>query len=177
MNTIRLLTDEKTAQIKYFYKRPMRIGFGTIFILAFGVQAVIWASVFLNGNILINAILFVVVVIFLDQYKHYRKVARAKEVYQYGDEVTIGLVSVASNYGRKMNGMPQQIITINKGGEQISIKTFSASVIDAFSPFSQLAYVYTKYPDVILPSSIFSKSFYDPEKRLQPKPKIRSIDI
>lgn len=177
MNAVRLLTPEAAAQIRYLYKRPMWIGFGTIFILAFGAQLAGWLGYWLFDRGFITGMAFATIVIYLDWYVHHRKVERAKEVYQFGDQITIHLVSISSNWGPKLNGAPQQVITINKGTELMKIKTFSGQVVQAFSPVSQPAYIFSKYPEILVPASIFSLTFYNPNGTSKPKTKIQSIDI
>jgi hypothetical protein len=137
----------------------------------------IFGGLALDVNPLWGILAFFAIVIFTDRYLLNKKIARAKEVYQYGNEITIYLESGSRNYGKTMNGMPQRIINIRKNDELVSIKTFSPRVIAAFSVPQQKAYVYDKYPDIILPEIIFSNSFYNPSIVGQPQQKSRSIEI
>ena len=125
----------------------------------------------------LTAGIYVALVIGIDQLLHSRKVVKAKAAYRFGNETNISLVNIVNNYSLKMGGRPQQIITIDKGGEVVKIRTFSNRVIDAFAPASQKAYVDARYPDVVLPAIIFTKGFYDPDMPERPRPKIKSFDI
>ncbi len=174
---IRLETNEAEKQLRYFYKRPAYLAFGTFFILGFGMIIPIFGGLALGINPLWGILAFFAIVIFTDRYLLNKKMARAKEVYQYGDEVTIYLESESRNYGKTMNGMPERVINIRKNDELVSIKTFSPRVIGAFSIPQQKAYVYDKYPDIILPEIIFSSSFYNPAMANEPRQKSRSIEI
>ena len=83
-----------------------------------------------------------------------QRAAHALQAYQVGQQVVIYLVSMTENWGAKINGRPRHIITLRKGNELLTIKTFDSTVIEAFSPTAQVAYVLAKYPDIVLPASI-----------------------
>lgn len=174
---MRLLTPTAIRQIAYFYKRPVPIGFGTIFAVAFVPWLPIVMGMIMNFNSFWLVVVVEVAIIGMDQYVFRRKITRAREVYQFGDEITIYLEGMGSNYGSKMNGAPQQVITIRKGGdtELLKIKTFSPRVVKAFSLPSQKAFILDKYPGILLPETIFSAGYFDPDKPKQPRSK--SINI
>src|SRR6202012_4352668 len=111
-----------------------------------GILVPILGSLALNANPVFAIVVFIASVIFIDRSVYNRKIKRALEVYEYGDEITIYLESEGENYGMRLNGRPQRVINIRKGNETIAIKTFSYTVISAFSYPVQKAYVYSKYP-------------------------------
>ncbi|MDN5284452.1 MAG: hypothetical protein JWR38_726 [Mucilaginibacter sp.] len=171
MSNVRLLTNEQTNQIRYFYKTGFPIG--VIFILAFGIPLSILVLAFAGIIIMTTVLILLAVGIYLIINSRSKKIAHALEVYQYGTEEEIYFDSIEDNYSYRVNGKPQQIVNIRRGNELIQIKTFSNKVCYAFSPSSQKAYFYDKYPDIVLPSSIFnSKDNQNPYPQ-----KTRSINI
>ena len=171
MNNVRLLTDEQTNQIRNFYKTGFPIG--VIFILAFGIPISIVVLAFAGIIIMATLLILLAAGIYLIMNGRSKKIARALEVYQYGIEKDISFDSIEDNYSYRINGKPQQIINIRQGNELIQVKTFSNKVCNAFSVPLQKAYFYDKYPDIILPSSIFSAK---DEQNPYPQ-KTRSINI
>src|ERR1700754_2733088 len=104
---MRLLTDSTEKQLRNFYKRPMYLAFGTFFIISFGIFVPILGSLALNANPVFAIVVFIASVIFIDRSIYNRKIKRALEVYEYGDEITIYLESEGENYGMRLNGRPQ----------------------------------------------------------------------
>jgi len=162
----RILTADAANQVKYFYKTGVPFSWWTIAVVCPGASLVALLVPALLGKFtaltfLVPVILFATAGFGIDQYFRNRKITRAKEVYQYGDEVTIYFESGTVNWGSKVNGAPQKLIYIRKGGETITIKTFEQKVKLAFEVPVQKAYYLTKYPDILLPQSIFSPGFYN----------------
>lgn len=152
------------------------IGDWTIIILALGIVGI---TIFLPWNMptrIIISFLFCIIIICIDVLKHKQKMSKAIEVYKFGNEVQIYLEEIFNNYGYRINGMPQKIIQIRKDNELLKVKTFSDRVIRAFTIPVQTAFIHNKYPNIILPSSIFSKNYYNPNQSFK-KQKSRSINI
>jgi hypothetical protein len=168
MATTRELTPEAERHIVNFYKKPFFDVIG-IFIIVFGANIIVWSYVGLGIYAGIGAVALVVGGLWFKTFAVRQKIKSAKEVYRFGDAVEISYVGTALNYGMKLNGVPQQVITIRKGDEEIQIKTFSHRVIHAFSKPAQQAYVLSAHPNIILPASLFAHSehhhFHDEKKR------------
>lgn len=167
-----MLSDEQSNRIRLFYKTGFPIGI--IFILAFGIPLSIVAAAFAGIIASIAMLLLIAASIYLIVKKRNQKIAHALEVYQYGTEEDIYFDSIELNYSYEVNGRPQQIIHIRRGNELIQVKTFSSRVCDAFRIPSQKAYFYDRYPEIVLPSSIFYTSINDKQ---DPPQKTRSINI
>jgi hypothetical protein len=172
MTNLRFLNEEQSNQIKLFYKTGFPIGI--IFILAFGIPLSIVATAFAGIIASIAVLVLIVGGIYLIIKKRGEKIAHALEVYQYGTEEDIYFDSIEQNYNYRINGRPQQIINIRRRNELIQVKTFSDRVCNTFSLPSQKAYFYDKYPEIVLPASIFNTSFSDKQ---DPPQKTRSINI
>jgi len=167
MATTRELTPEAERHIKDFYKKPFFDVLG-IFIIVFGVNGIIVTFVTAGVYMGIGAVALVVGALWFKTFAVRQKINRAKEVYKSGDAVDISYVGSALNYGMKLNGVPQQVITIMKGDEEIQIRTFSNRVVHAFTKPSQQAYVLSTYPNILLPASLFTHSDHHhtpPEKK------------
>ena len=172
MSNLRLLSEEQSNRIRLFYKTGFPIGI--IFILAFGIPLSIVVAAFAGIIASIVMLLLIAAGIYLIVKKRNQKIAHALEVYQYGTEEDIYFDSIELNYSYEINGRPQQIIHIRRGNELIQVKTFSSRVCDAFRLPSQKAYFYDRYPEIVLPSSIFYTSINDKQ---DPPQKTRSINI
>jgi hypothetical protein len=172
MSNLRLLSDEQSNRIRLFYKTSFPIG--VIFILAFGIPLSIVAAAFAGIMASIAMLLLIATGVYLIVKKRNQKIAHALEVYQYGTEEDIYFDSIELNYCYEVNGRPQQIINIRRGNELIQVKTFSSRVCDAFRLPSQKAYFYDRYPEIVLPSSIFYTSINDKQ---DPPQKTRSVSI
>jgi hypothetical protein len=98
-----------------------------------------------------------------------RKTIRlAKHVYEYGTPATMTLVNRANNYSFKVNGAPQQVITIDIDGHQTGIKTFASRVIDVYTIPQQTVYIHSAYPKMQVPAGIF---------QLTPQPQRRGLRL
>jgi len=172
MSNLRLLSDEQSSRIKLFYKTGFPIGI--IFILAFGLPLSIVVLAFAGIMASITMLILIAGGIYLIVKKRNQKVAHALEVYQFGTEEDIYFDSIELNYSYQVNSRPQQIINIRRGNELIQVKTFSNRVCDAFRLSSQKAYFYDRYPEIVLPSSIFYTTINDKQ---DPPQKTRSINI
>ncbi|MGN8071922.1 hypothetical protein [Mucilaginibacter sp. SG564] len=172
MSNLRLLSEEQSNRIRLFYKTGFPIGI--IFILAFGIPISIVAAAFAGIIAAMAVLLLIAVGIYLIVKKRNQKIAHALEVYQYGTEEDIYFDSIELNYSYEVNGRPQQIINIRRRDELIQVKTFSNRVCDAFRLPSQKAYFYDRYPEIVLPSSIFYTAF---DNKQDPPQKTRSVSI
>lgn len=84
-----------------------------------------------------------------------RKMARAAFIYQYGQPETVTFAGLTSeNYGK--NNRPKTVINLLRGSEPLKIKTFDDRIIAAFMLPQQVVYTHTKYPDVLIPGSLFA---------------------
>jgi len=156
MPQIRLITDDVSRRINYFYSKPFYTNFGLMFTLCFGAP-IVAVSAGLGGWYTFIPLLIVWAFIFyLILAVKGRKIKKAKEVFEFGREVTIYFEGLDYNYAMKINGAPQPVILLRLNGEIIKIKTFSQRVIRAFDAAVQKAYVMDKYPDVILPENLFT---------------------
>ncbi len=158
MESTRPLTEEAAARIAHFYKP--RFPFVLIFTLAFGIPLTVLAGLVMGNIAVWSMLLMMGGILFI----YYRSVAnraeRAAEIFQYGEYVDIQLETVAEDYNYRLNGAPQCILTISRGIQLFTIKTFSVKVINAFSPRRQKAYYYAKYPNIVIPSTLFSDEYY-----------------
>lgn len=172
MSSIRLLTDDVTRRIIYFYSKPFYTNFGFMFTLAFGLPLIGVVSAIGGWMALaaLGALWFFLLFHFLYGIK-LSKVKKAKEVYEFGPEEMIYFEGIGYNYGIKVNGAPQPVVSIRKNGETIRIKTFARQVIAAFEVAAQKAYVMDKYPEIILPETLFTMNIDGKQQ------KTRSINI
>lgn len=170
----RLLTPELAKQIRHFYYWT-NLG-SEFFVWLLWPVGIYWGLSFLVGLVssdevadqYVTANVYFVVLALLVGWRLWRRrqnAAHATEAYQLGRAVPIYLVSVANNWGFKLNGVPRSIITLRKEDELLTIKTFDSTVVDAYGLPSQTAYVLDKYPSIVLPASILVNDSQPPHLR------------
>ena len=170
----RLLTPEQAKQIRRFYYWT-NLG-SEFFVWLLWPVGIYWGLSFLVGLVSSDKVAdqYTTVDVYLSilgvligwrLWRWRQNAAHAMEAYQLGRAVPIYLVSVANNWGFKLNGVPRSIITLRKEDELLTIKTFDSTVVDAYSLPSQTAYVLDKYPSIVLPASILVDDSQQPYLR------------
>lgn len=101
-----------------------------------------------------------------------RKMTRAAFIYEYGQSETVVFTGLGANYGLKVNGQPQPVVKLLRGNEPLKIKTFDDRIITAFMHPQQVVYVHPKYPDVLVPSGLFTLG-----RTSQARAEVRSVGV
>ena len=171
MAPLRLITNDVNRRIRYFYSKPFYTNFGLMFTLCFGVPVIGCLGSIGGWRIFIPLLLVWGIIFYLILSVKSRKIKKAKEVFQAGRETTIYFQGLEYNYSVQVNGAPQTVILLRINGETIKVKTFNRRVIKAFEAPVQKAYIMDKYPDIILPETLFTADVTS-----QPTP-LRSIDM
>ena len=84
-----------------------------------------------------------------------RSIGRATYVYEYGEEGQLEYNSISDNYGFKVNGAPQQVISLLLNGKPLQIKTFNPNLVTVYTIPRQAAYTHPRYPGVTVPAGLF----------------------
>lgn len=161
----RILSADQQAAVRAFYKPDLGdlLGVGVFLPLVLGVMTAIgfgMAAELRDTEDMVPVGLGVgVAAIGLAQlllrWSSRRKMARAEFIYQYGQPETITFAGLTSEEYRR-NRRPQTVINLLRGGEPLRIKTFDDRIIAAFMPPQQVVYTHPKYPDVLVPGSLFA---------------------
>jgi hypothetical protein len=151
---LRYLNEQQQKALEYFYS-PSGMGLWlSVFLpITIGVCAIGVFTGFIIG--LAVGVGVSVLLIVLRVWNARRRLARVKEVYEYGDEQKLYFNNISNNYSIKVNGAPQQVISLTLGHEPLTIKTFSAKVISVYSIPEQKAYVHPEYKGTVVPAGIF----------------------
>jgi len=171
MVPIRLVTDDVSRRIAYFYSKPFYTSFGLMFNLCFGAPLVFFGASMGGWEIFIPLFLIWAFIFYLIASVKTKKIKKAEEVYEFGYEAPVYFLGVDHNYNVQVNGAPQPVILLRVNNEVIKVKTFSQRVIRAFDVPEQKAYIMDKYPDIILPENLFTMNMANPSTKL------RSIDM
>lgn len=151
---LRTLDAEKDAALRFYY-RSSRMGY---FLLTFLPVTLCLSvgSIFLGfTDACILGISIAALLAFLRARKVRRRLAHARFVYEYGEQGELVFTNQSNNYSIKVNGMPQQIITVVFNGKSYDLKTFDPRRISVLTIPRQIAYAHPQYPDVIVPSGLF----------------------
>lgn len=161
----RTLSPDQQAAIVAFYKPELGnllvlgafvpLVFGMLAGLALGMVAEPWGTTdMVVVGLGIGATVAVLAQVLL-RWSSRRKMVRAEFIYQYGQPEPITFVGFTSDHYRK-NRRPRTVINLLRGNEPLKIKTFDDRIIAAFSYPQQVAYTHPKYPDVLVPGSLFA---------------------
>lgn len=153
--SMRLLSPDQREAIRYFYKLQWGVGtFLSVFLplvlcLSLGARSSFWGSLALGAFVaaLLNALRY---------WNARRKMTRAAFIYEHGQPETVTFTGLGANYGVKVNGQPQPVINLLCGNEPLKIKTFDSRIIEAFSHPRQVVYMHPNYPNVLVPSGLFT---------------------
>ncbi|MGF7076038.1 hypothetical protein ABIC84_003996 [Mucilaginibacter sp. 3215] len=171
MVPIRLITDDVSRRITYFYSKPFYTSFGLMFNPCFGAPLIVFFGSIGGWIIFVPLLLAWAGIFYLILSVKSKKIKKAKEVYEFGYETTIYFQGIDYNYSVQVNGAPQPMILLRINSETIKVKTFNQRVIRAFDVPVQRTYMMDKYPDIILPENLFSMNMANPSTKL------RSIDM
>ncbi len=159
----RSLDSEKQRAIEYFYRPSSGVWLflATFLPITFGLS--IGAAFFDIWWGLGCGVLIAVIWAALKTASIRKKIRQAVYVYAYGEERELVCTGISSNYGLKVNGRPQQVISLLVDGAPTEIRTFDAKCIQVYSIPRQTAFIDSEYKNVIVPSGLFLLSI--PEKR------------
>ncbi len=152
---LRTLTPDRATLLRRFYA-PQSAGlFLALFLpLTFGMS--LGGAFFGVTSGLITGSILSALWLALRYLRYRSRVQKAAYVYEYGGEEELRFGGIRSNYGYKVNGAPQQVLTVLHNGKPIEIKTFNPVVLSVYSLAHQIAYTHPRYPGIIVPSGLFS---------------------
>lgn len=151
---LRTLDAEKDAALRFYY-RSSRMGYFLLTFLPITLCLSV-GSIFLGfTEASILGLSIAALLALLRARKVHRRLAHARFVYEYGDQGELVFTNQSNNYSIKVNGMPQQIITVVFNGKSYDVKTFDQRRISVLTIPRQIAYAHPQYPDVIVPSGLF----------------------
>lgn len=160
---LRSLAPDKETLLRKFYA-PSGMGLFLATYLPLTICLSIGGA-FFSATTGLAAALFISAVWLTLRHSAYRsRMKKASYVYQYGGENEMQFSDVSSNYSYKVNGAPQQIITVLLNGKPIKIKTFSSTLLSVYMIPQQAAYTHPDYPDTVVPSGLFSLVYDEPKK-------------
>ena len=165
---VRPLSADQWAALRAFYKPqlPTLLVAGLFAPLIFGMIAGVAFALLghemnTDGIISVGLSVGVVAIILMQlilRWTARRKTTRAAFIYQHGQAETVTFAGLTSAHYRK-DRQPETVINLLRGTEPLKIKTFDERIIAAFMRPQQVVYVHPKYPDVLVPSSLFA---FDP---------------
>ena len=160
---LRHLTPEKATLIRKFYSTSSAGLFLALFLtVTLGLSL---GGAFFSITLgLIIGVFFALLWVGLRYLNNRNLIRKANFVYEYGGEEELRFGGIRSNYGYKVNGAPQQIITVLLKDKPIEIKTFSSTTVSVYSLPQQSAYTHPQYPGMVLPSGLFSLVWPEPKK-------------
>lgn len=161
----RPLSAAQQAAIKAFYKPELGdvVGAGIFLPLVLGLIAGIGFGVAtevrgIEGMMPVGLGVGVVAIVLAQRWLRWssrRKMTRAEFIYQYGQTETITFAGLTTEEYRR-NQRPKTVINLLRGNQPLKIRTFDDRIIAAFMPPQQVVYTHPKYPDVLVPSSLFA---------------------
>ncbi len=152
---LRSLTPEADSALRRFFAPDGGVGLflGLFLPLTIGLSV---GNIFLDGWMaLAGAVSLAALVVLIRWGVRRRRIARARFVYQYGGEEPVALTGVSDNWGYKVNGAPQQVISLVRNGQPFTVRTFNQTVISAWSLPQQVTYMHPKYPALLIPEGLF----------------------
>ena len=155
---VRTLSPDQKEAIHYFYKPQSG---AVLFLLIFLPLLFSFILGGANNEVPLSVgigVAFSGLLLLGRRWNSQRKMARAEFIYEYGSPETVFFQSLGANYGLKINGQPQPVINLLRGNEPLKIKTFDDRIITAFMLPQQTVYTHPKYPNVLVPSGLFSLS-------------------
>ncbi len=177
----RALSPDQQAAITAFYKPTLGdfLGLGVFLPLVFGMIMGIWFGIATNARELEDmvpvglgaGVAALLLAQLLLRWSSRRKMSRAEFIYQYGQPETITFAGLTSE-GYRKNSRPKTVINLLRGSEPLKIKTFDDRIIAAFMPPQQVVYTHPKYPDVLVPGSLFA-----PGRAAGQGPKPRVVEV
>jgi hypothetical protein len=152
---LRSLDSQKEKAIEAFYKPSFGPGLFLSTFLPVTLGLSLGGAFFSIGYGLLAGVIVSVCLLILRQTNYRKKAYRARYVYQYGSEGELVFTGIANNYGYKVNGMPQQVLSLLFNGSPVQIKTFSSKILTVYTLPRQAAYVHPQYKDTMVPAGIF----------------------
>ncbi|WP_223651802.1 hypothetical protein [Hymenobacter psoromatis] len=155
---VRTLSPDQKEAIRYFYKPQSGAVLFLIIFLPLLFSLIMGGA---NNNVPLGIGIGVAIIGLLllgRRWNSQRKMTRAEFIYEYGSPETVLFQSLGANYGLRVNGQPQPVINLVRGNELLKIKTFDSRIITAFMLPQQTVYTHPKYPNVLVPSGLFSLS-------------------
>ncbi len=152
---LRTLTPDRAALLRRFYA-PQSVGLFLALFLPLTVGMSLGGAFFSLASGLITGSILSALWLALRYLRYRSRVQKAVYVYEYGGEEELRFGGIRSNYGYKVNGAPQQVLTVLHNGKPVDIKTFNPNIITVYSLPQQVAYTHPRYPGIIVPSGLFS---------------------
>lgn len=160
---LRTLTPDKEALLRKFYA-PSGMGLFLATYLPLTICLSVGGAFFSAISGLVAGLLISALSVTLRQLSYRSRVKKASYVYEYGAQNEIQFSDISSNYSFKVNGAPQQIITVLLNGQPIKIKTFKQTLLSVYMIPQQVAYTHPDYSGTIVPSGLFNLVWGEPKK-------------
>ena len=152
---LRFHSEEQEKSIEYFFTLLSITGLFLVTFLPVTINLSVGNIFFTTTTSLLIGEGLATLLVIYRQWRIKRTIAKAKFVYQYGDAEELTFSGSSSNYGFKVNGAPQTIITVLIKGKLEQVKSFNANVITVYSLPRQTAYTHPEYPGTVVPSGLF----------------------
>ncbi|TDW96175.1 PA2928 family protein [Dinghuibacter silviterrae] len=153
---MRTLDPNRKKALVYFYTPTSQVGvYLAVFLpitLGLGLLGPFW-NIYYG---LATGTVVTLLLLLLRGFRIKRRIARALFIYENGQEERLVFKEQSNNYAIKLNGAPQQVISLERNGTPVQIKTFNPYVISVYTIPKQSVYTHDRYPGMMVPAGLFT---------------------